>query len=46
MGSYINRENLRSDSLTKDVLIVYAEGLACNTIDNFLNNDRRYAQNT
>ena len=33
MVSYINRENLWSESLTKDVLIIYAEGLARNKFD-------------
>ena len=33
MASLINTENLWSDSLTNDVLIVYTEGLACNNFD-------------
>ena len=33
MASLINTENLWSDLLIKDVLTVYAEGLACNNFD-------------
>ena len=33
MGSYINRENVWTDSLTKDFLTVYDEVLACNNFD-------------
>ena len=33
MTSLINTENLWSDLLTKDVLTVYTEGLACNNFD-------------
>ena len=33
MSYSIKKENLLSDSLTKDVLTVYAEGLACNNFD-------------
>ena len=33
MGSYINKDNFWSESLTKHVLTVYAEGLTCNSFD-------------
>ena len=47
IGSYINRENLWLDALTKDILTVYDEGLACNNFDkNKLPNIRRYAKDT
>ena len=47
MGSYINRENLWSDSLTKDILTVYAEGLACYRFDKRkCYNVRRHAKAT
>ena len=47
MKFLINRENLWSDSLTKDNLTVYAEGLACNNFNkNIFYNLRRLAKDT
>ena len=47
MSSLINAENLWSESLTKDVLIVYAEGLTCNNFDKKTNyNIRRHDKYT
>ena len=47
MGSYIKREDLWSESLTKDNLTVYAEGLACNNFDKKkFYNSRRYEKDT
>ena len=45
MGSYINKDNLCSESLIKDVLTVYSEGLACNNVHKRkLYKARRYAK--
>ena len=33
MGSFIKRERFWSESMTKNVLTMYAGGLACNTLD-------------
>ena len=47
MASLINTDNLWSDSLTKDVLTDYAEGLACNNFDTkTIYNTRRHKKYT